>query len=129
MTGTKNLIIVISTVIVCLGAFFLLIANTSTPVFTVKELIDHSQPDSLMNKNIQVIGVVEDMNSTGFYISDPEDVDNTSLLIYVNSTNVIRPSGFEIGKTVLVEGELLSIANLWKFKARLISTKCPSKYT
>jgi cytochrome c-type biogenesis protein CcmE len=112
-----------------LGAFFFLIANTSIPVFTVKELMDHSQPDSLMNRNIQLIGVVNDINNSGFHITDPEDVDNTSLIVYINSTNVIRPSGFETGKTVLVEGELLSTTNIWKFKARLISTKCPSKYT
>ncbi|MFX0085807.1 MAG: cytochrome c maturation protein CcmE [Candidatus Hodarchaeota archaeon] len=128
MVNAKNTIIASFIIIICSGGFLLLLANSSVPMFTVKELMDNPRPESLINKKIQIIGVVKTFNSTSFYIYDPEDVSNESLLIYVNSTNVERPTGFEIGRTVLIEGKLLTISNIWKFRASSISTKCPSKY-
>jgi hypothetical protein len=47
----------------------------------------------------------------------------------VNSTNVGKPNGFEPGKNVLIEGKLVSTLNLWKFRASMISTKCPRDYS
>ncbi len=128
MVNAKNTIIASFIVITCAGGFLLLLANSSVPMFTVKELMDSPRPENLVNKKIQIIGVVKTFNSTSFYICDPEDASNESLLIYVNSTNVERPTGFEIGRTVLIEGKLLTISNIWKFRASSISTKCPSKY-
>jgi hypothetical protein len=128
LVNAKNTIIASSIIIICAGGFLLLLANSSVPMFTVKELMDNPRPESLINKKIQVIGVVKTFNSTSFYITDPEDVSNGFLLIYVNAANVERPTGFEIGRTVLIEGKLLTISNIWRFRASSISTKCPSKY-
>jgi cytochrome c-type biogenesis protein CcmE len=128
MARTKNIILTSSIILVCAGAFFLLLANSSVPVFTVKELMDHPRSNSYINKNIQLIGKVQQINTTGFFISDPEDVDNVSLIVYINSTNIEKPTGFESGRTVIVEGKLLLISSVWKFRASSISTKCPSKY-
>ncbi|MFX0124257.1 MAG: hypothetical protein ACFFAE_11515, partial [Candidatus Hodarchaeota archaeon] len=63
-----------------------------------------------------------------FYINDPDDVTNLSLEIYINATNVEIPAGVESGKTILVEGKLISTSEPWILKATMISTKCPSKY-
>lgn len=90
--------------------------------------MDVKNPESYINKKIQLVGIVNEDNSTGFLITDPEDVDNVSLIIYINSTNVEKPTGFAVGKTVLIEGKLLSITGFWNFRATMISTKCPSKY-
>ncbi|MHA2297760.1 MAG: hypothetical protein ACXAEU_01965 [Candidatus Hodarchaeales archaeon] len=128
MVKPKNAIIAFIVILVCTGAFLLLLANTSIPTFTVKELMDASSDDSYIGRHVQLIGVVNQIDAGGFFLTDPEDTDNSSLVIYVEAINVEKPTGFVIGKTVLVEGELLSTTSSWKFKATLISTKCPSKY-
>ena len=128
MVKSKNAILAAIIIIVCTGAFLFLLGSSSVPVFTVKELMDHKRSDSFINRKIQLIGDVQDVNSIGFFITDPDDVNNASLIIYINATNVEKPAGFESGKTVLVEGKLLSTTSMWKFKASMISTKCPSKY-
>ena len=114
---------------ICGGAFFLLLANSSVPLFSVKEVMDHPQPESLIEIKIQIVGVVkEEFNESHFTVNDPQDVTNISLIIYINATDIYRPLGFEIGRTVLVEGKLLSVGEKWFFKASRISTDCPSKY-
>jgi hypothetical protein len=128
MVKTKNLILASSIIIVCAGAFLLLLASSSVPLFTVKELKDHPQPESYINKKIQLIGNINQIIETNFTLTDPDDPNNESLIIYVEAINIGRPSGFVLGKIVLVEGKLLSIGNVWIFKASMISTKCPSKY-
>jgi cytochrome c-type biogenesis protein CcmE len=128
MIRSTNLIFAIIILIVSAGAFLFLLTSSTVPIFSVKELKSHSQPDSFLNHNIQLVGIVEQVNSTGFFIMDPEDVINASLIIYINATNVEKPAGFESGKTILVEGKLISTTGMWKLKASMISTKCPSKY-
>ncbi len=128
MVKTKNIVLASSIILVSAGALLILLASSSVPIFSVKELMDHPSYESYVNRKIQLVGVVQQIESDGFLINDPEDNDNASLIIYINSTSVEKPTGFELGKTVLVEGKLLSTKNLWTFKASLISTKCPSKY-
>jgi len=128
MVKKSNVVLATAIIVVCAVAFLFLLVNSSIPVFSVKELMDHPRPDSFINKKIQVVGVVQEINNTGFFITDPKDKNNATLIVYINSTNVEKPTGFESGKTVLVEGKLLSTSNIWTFKASLISTKCPSKY-
>lgn len=130
MIKTKNLILGTIVIVVCAGSFFFLLASSSVPIFTVKELMVHPQSESYMNRKIQLIGVVQGINETdeSFLIYDPDDVDNVSLVIFINATNIIKPSGFEASRTILVEGKLISMSNIWSFKASMISTKCPSKY-
>ncbi len=127
---TKNINIVLASIIIiiCGGALFLLLAQASIPIFSVKELMDHPDSESYIDRKIQLVGVVIESNGTHFSLNDPQDVDNVSLIIYVEAINVEKPTGFEIGKTVLVEGKLLSTDDSWNFKALMISTKCPSKY-
>ncbi|UCG03815.1 MAG: cytochrome c maturation protein CcmE [Candidatus Heimdallarchaeota archaeon] len=128
MIKPRNIGIAAVIIIICGGAFLILLTSSSVPVFTVKELMDESRPDSFINRNIQLIGVVQQANTTGFFVTDPDDVNNASLTIFVNATNVEKPAGFESGKTVLIEGKLVSTTNIWKLRASMISTKCPSKY-
>lgn len=128
MVRTKNAILASIIILVCAGAFLLLLASSSIPVFTVREIMDHPQPENYINKKIQLIGVVQGINTTGFFIYDPDDVDNVSLVIFINATNVEKPTGFESDRTILVEGKLISMLDIWRFKASMISTKCPSKY-
>lgn len=128
MVKPKNVFLAAFIILICGGAFLFLLAGTTVPVFTVKELKDHRNPDSFINRNIQLIGVVQQVNSIGFFITDPDDMNNVSLIIFINATKVEKPAGFESGKTVLVEGKLISTTNTWTFKATMISTKCPSKY-
>ena len=128
MVKSKNVILAVIIILICTGSFLFLLGSSSVPVFTVKELMDHKRSDSFINRNIQLIGDVQQVNSTGFFITDPDDVNNISLIIYINATNVEKPAGFEPGKTVLVEGKLISTTSMWKLKASMISTKCPSKY-
>jgi cytochrome c-type biogenesis protein CcmE len=128
MVKTKNAILASVIIMVCVSAFLVLLASSSVPIFSVKELMDHPNYESYVNRKIQLVGVVQQIDSDGFLITDPEDKNNASLIVFINSTNVEKPTGFESGKTVLVEGKLLSTRNIWRFKASLISTKCPSKY-
>lgn len=125
---TKNLLLAGIIIIISGGAILMLLASSSVPVFSVKEAMDYSQPESLIERKIQIVGVVKDFNSTHFSMNDPIDVNNISLIIYVNATEVEKPIGFEVGRTVLVEGKLLNINENWLFRASMISTKCPSKY-
>jgi hypothetical protein len=124
----KNLLLGGTIITICGGALLLLLAGSSVPIFSVKEIMTHEEPESLIERKIQVVGVVKEFNETHFSMNDPEDVNNSTLIIYINATNVEVPVGFEIGKTVLVEGKLLSIGDKWIFRASIISTKCPSKY-
>ncbi len=128
MIKTKNLFLAGIIIIICGGAIFLLLAGSSIPVFSVKGVMNHSQPESLIGRKIQIGGIVKESNVTHFSINDDVDVTNSSLIIYINATYVDRPIGFEIGKKVLVEGKLLSIGEKWIFRASMISTNCPSKY-
>ncbi|MFX0205096.1 MAG: cytochrome c maturation protein CcmE [Candidatus Hodarchaeota archaeon] len=128
MIKPKNVGIAAVIIVICGGAFLILLTSSSVPVFTVKELMDESRPDSFINRNIQLIGVVQQVNSTGFFVTDPENLINASLIIFINATNVEKPAGFESGKTVLIEGKLISTTGIWTLRASMISTKCPSKY-
>ncbi|NHJ01145.1 MAG: hypothetical protein EAX86_03340 [Candidatus Heimdallarchaeota archaeon] len=128
MIKTRNLLISGLIISVCVFALFFLLFNTSIPIFTVKELIDHPRPESLLNHKIQLIGIVGTIDTSGFLLYDPEDQTNATLIIYIEAINVTKPGGFVIGKTILVEGQLTSISGVWTLKASMISTKCPSKY-
>jgi len=122
------MIVAVIIILLSAGALFILLANSSLPILTVKELKDHPQSESYMDRKIQLIGIVNTYNGSDFYVNDPDDINNNTLFIYIEALNVEKPTGFEIGKTVLIEGKLLSMSNIWTFKASMISTKCPSKY-
>ena len=128
MVHLRNVIIAAVLVIACIGAIGYLLLESSVPVYSVQELMDKPDAESLIGRRIQVVGTVIETNTTGFKIRDPEDTNNTGPTIWIEDINVERPTGFEMGKTLLVEGKLLS-TTIWKFKATMISTKCPSKYT
>jgi cytochrome c-type biogenesis protein CcmE len=128
MVKTQNLLMAGTVITVCVFALFLLLASSSVPIFSVKEIMDHPDPNSYIDRKIQLVGIVQSPNGTHFSLYDPDDPTNTSLVINIEATNVIKPSGFAVDKMVLVEGKLLDISGTWTFKASLISTKCPSKY-
>ncbi len=127
MANAKNILLAGAVIAVCVGALFILLVGSSVPIYSVKELMDDPKAESFIDRRIQIVGNVTEINSTHFTIIDPQ-VENTSLKIYVVAVNVERPTGLELDRTVVVEGKLLSITNIWTFKASMISTKCPSKY-
>ena len=127
MANAKNILLAGAVIAVCVGALFILLVGSSVPIYSVKELMDDPKAESFIDRRIQIVGNVTEINSTHFTIIDPQ-VENTSLKIYVVAVNVERPTGFELDRTVVVEGKLLSVSNIWTFKASMISTKCPSKY-
>ncbi|MHA2052589.1 MAG: cytochrome c maturation protein CcmE domain-containing protein [Candidatus Hodarchaeales archaeon] len=128
MTKPKNLILAGAVILISTGALFFLLISSSVPIFSVKEIIDHPNPDSYLNRKIQLVGIVQNSNESHFSLYDPDDPTNTSLIILVEAINIEKPTGFEVDKMVLVEGKLLDISDNWTFKASMISTKCPSKY-
>jgi cytochrome c-type biogenesis protein CcmE len=128
LTEPKNLVLAGAVILISVGALFFLIASSSVPIFSVKEIMDHPDPNSYIDRKIQLVGIVQSPNGTHFSLYDPDDPTNTSLVINIEASNVIKPSGFAVDKMVLVEGKLLDISGTWTFKASLISTKCPSKY-
>ena len=127
MVNNKNIAAGI-VVLVCAGALLILLTGSSVPIFNVQELMDHPEPESYIDRKIQIVGNVTEMNATHFTIIDPQVENSGSLFIQVIANNIVKPVGFQVDKTVVVEGKLLSISNIWQFKASMISTKCPSKY-
>lgn len=127
MVNSKNIAAGI-VILVCGGALIILLTGSSVPIFSVQELMDHPEPESYIDRKIQIVGNVTVMNSTHFSIIDPQVDSNGTLFIQVIAINVEKPVGFQLDRTVVVEGKLLSISNIWQFKASMISTKCPSKY-
>ncbi|MHA1976960.1 MAG: hypothetical protein ACW98F_16200 [Candidatus Hodarchaeales archaeon] len=127
MANTKNIILAGVVIAVCVGALFILFVGSSVPIYSVKEIMDDPKAESYIDQRIQIVGNLSVIHYENFTIIDPEVV-NASLKIIVLDVNVVRPSGFVLDRTVVVEGKLLSIANIWTFKASMISTKCPSKY-
>ena len=128
MVKTQNLLMAGMVIAVCIASLIFLIASSSVPIFSVREIMDHPNPESYIDRKIQLVGIVQSPNGTHFSLYEPDDPTNTSLVINVEAINVIKPSGFAVDKMVLVEGKLLNISGTWTFKASLISTKCPSKY-
>ena len=128
MVKTQNLVMAGAVIAVCVAALFFLLASSSVPIFSVKEIMDHPDPDTYINRKIQLVGNVQSPNTTHFLLYDPQDPTNVSLVINVEAINVIKPTGFAEDKMVLVEGKLIDISGAWVFKASMISTKCPSKY-
>jgi cytochrome c-type biogenesis protein CcmE len=129
MANKKNTILTGVILAVCIGGLFMLFLSSSVSIFSVKELMDTPNAESYIDRRIQLVGNVTEINSTHFTIIDPEVSDNDTLKITVLAVNVERPTGFELDRTVVVEGKLLSISNIWTFHASMISTKCPSKYS
>ncbi|MHA2307605.1 MAG: hypothetical protein ACXACU_19675 [Candidatus Hodarchaeales archaeon] len=70
MTKNKNLALAGIIIVVCTGALFILLAESSVPIFSVKELMDYSQPESYINRKIQLVGVVKESNGTHFSVND-----------------------------------------------------------
>ncbi|MHA1968629.1 MAG: hypothetical protein ACW964_12590, partial [Candidatus Hodarchaeales archaeon] len=112
MIKPKNLIVSIIIISVSVGSLFFLLASSSVPVLTVKELMDQPQPESYLNRKVQIVGIVNEYEGSNFSINDPDYRNNGSLIIFIEATNVEKPTGFEIGKTVLIEGKLVSISNI-----------------
>ncbi|MHA2371103.1 MAG: hypothetical protein ACXADX_19990 [Candidatus Hodarchaeales archaeon] len=133
--------------VVAAASFYLLIVSTSMPVFSVKEIEEEPNAKSFLDRRIQLVGNVVESNASGFLLNDPQNRSDYTYMIYVQAdSDVEKPAGFSVNKTVLVEGKLtefvngtvkitkngvetwISIPDLGIFKATKISTKCPSKY-
>ena len=111
----RNAIIALAVLIVVAASFLMLLMNTSVPAFSTKELMEDPKAESYLGRRIQLVGNVVQSNESGFFLNDPENKSDSAYLIYVQAQNVERPAGFEIGKTILVEGKLTSMGDIWIF--------------
>ena len=68
MVKTRNLLVSGLIISVCVFALALLFFNTSIPTYTVKDLIEHPKPESLLEHKIQLIGIVGTSNTSGFLL-------------------------------------------------------------
>jgi hypothetical protein len=70
MIKPKNLIVSIIIISVSVGSLFFLLASSSVPVLTVKELMDQPQPESYLNRKVQIVGIVNEYEGSNFSIND-----------------------------------------------------------
>ena len=104
-----------------------LLYTSIIPQYSVGEFYVNNNKSSLVDKKIQLVGDVNTWNtSSGVFTI--EDWQNYNYTVLVQYNNVQIPSGFTIGKRVLVEGILKQSTSNYVLQADLVSTKCPSKY-
>ena len=104
-----------------------LLYTSIIPQYSVGEFYVNNNKSSLVDKKIQLVGDVNTWNtSSGVFTI--EDWQNYNYTVLVQYNNVQIPSGFTIGKRVLVEGVLKQSNSNYILQADLVSTKCPSKY-
>lgn len=100
--------------------------NSIIPQYSMAELFrGEVDPNSLVGNKIQVVGDVSMINENDFVITD---WDGLNLSLVVECGDLALPAGFELGKRVMVEGELQTEGMNFTLVASLVSTKCPSKY-
>jgi cytochrome c-type biogenesis protein CcmE len=124
--STPKLIGVIGVLVLSLALVAYLLISSIIPQYSVEELFEDNDPESMIGKRMQLVGDVEVIgNNSTFTIIDWSGLNHT---INVSHSNVPLPGGFGIGKRVLVDGKLQFNNGEWSLEANQISTKCPSKY-
>lgn len=114
-------ILIISTILT-----YVILASSIIPQYSVYEFYTKSNPESMVDQKIQLVGDVYSVGTDEFVIGDWET--NGTHTVTILHQNVVKPSGFEIGKRVMIEGILKESGTSYYVQASLISTKCPSKY-
>lgn len=84
-------------VIASLVGLIVIVAFNTRPFLTVSQVVNN--PDFYDNQEIQVSGVVEDLNGNEFFIA--EDASKIKIIPY----NIIIPNDVYNGSEVVVQGE------------------------
>lgn len=92
--------------------------------YTVDEVMD--SPEEFSSDELNIRGVVKiqsiDNSSSTFILQGSE------AQIEVSFVKIAVPDGFEEGRMIAVNGNLIQEGDIWKIDAKEIQTGCPSKY-
>ncbi|MEK9909553.1 MAG: cytochrome c maturation protein CcmE [Candidatus Thalassarchaeaceae archaeon] len=92
--------------------------------YTVDEVMD--SPEEFSSDELNIRGVVKiqsiDNSSSTFILQGSE------AQIEVSFVMIAVPDGFEEGRMIAVNGNLIQEGDIWKIDAKEIQTGCPSKY-
>ena len=92
--------------------------------YTVDEIMD--SPEEFSSDELNIRGVVKiqsiDNSSSTFILQGSE------AQIEVSFVMIAVPDGFEEGRMIAVNGNLIQEGDIWKIDAKEIQTGCPSKY-
>ena len=92
--------------------------------YTVDEVMD--SPEEFSSDELNIRGVVKiqsiDNTSSTFILQGSE------AQIEVSFVMIAVPDGFEEGRMIAVNGNLIQEGDIWKIDAKEIQTGCPSKY-
>ena len=92
--------------------------------YTVDEIMD--SPEDFSSDEINIRGMVKIQsidNSTSTFMLEGKDSQ-----IQVSFAMIAVPDGFEEGRMIAVNGNLIQEGEIWKIDAKEIQTGCPSKY-
>ena len=92
--------------------------------YTVDEIMDSPQDFSSDEINIRGMVKIQSIdNSTSTFMLEGKDSQ-----IQVSFAMIAVPDGFEEGRMIAVNGNLIQEGEIWKIDAKEIQTGCPSKY-
>ena len=92
--------------------------------YTVDEVMD--SPEEFSSDELNIRGVVKNQsidNSSSTFI-----LQGSEAQIEVSFVMIAVPDGFEEGRMIAVNGNLIQEGDIWKIDAKEIQTGCPSKY-
>ena len=92
--------------------------------YTVDNVME--SPEDFTSDEINIRGMVKIQsidNSTSTFI-----LEGTNSEIQVSFAKIAVPDGFEEGRMIAVNGNLIQEGELWQIDAKEIQTGCPSKY-
>ena len=110
---------------IMLGLIGLMFLSVDPQVqYTVDEVMD--SPEEFSSEEVNIRGIVKnesiDNSSSTFLLQGSESE------ILVSFAMIAVPDGFEEGRMIAVNGNLIQEGDNWKIDAKEIQTGCPSKY-
>ena len=110
---------------IMLGLIGLMFLSVDPQVqYTVDEVMD--SPEEFSSDEVNVRGIVKNQsidNSSSTFI-----LQGSGAQIEVTFGMIAVPDGFEEGRMIAVNGNLIKEGDTWKIDANEIQTGCPSKY-
>ena len=110
---------------IMLGLISLMFLSVDPQVqYTVDEVMD--SPEEFSSDEVNIRGIVKNQsidNSSSTFI-----LQGSEAQIEVSYGKIAVPDGFEEGRMIAVNGNLIQEGDIWKIDANEIQTGCPSKY-
>ena len=110
---------------IMLGLIGLMFLSVDPQVqYTVDEVMD--SPEEFSSDEVNIRGIVKNQsidNSSSTFI-----LQGSASQIQVSFAMIAVPDGFEEGRMIAVNGNLIQEGDNWKIDAKEITTGCPSKY-